>query len=624
MDYESEKLLKFIFPKDYEELTNHEDPTTTTEVLEYLLKLGTYKAEELKKERVRLQDEHRQNVEQTQELAIAHYPIFIRTAESSREIYRQFTGTERKLDCLDEKWPRFITACQAFLQGSGEINTARRLNSLTLRRNAELLEILELPQLMDSCIREGKYEEALELSAYVQRLASKHGNIPVIASISEAVEGAWHTMLMQLLGQLRTDLQLPKCLQVVGYLRRMQAFSPAELKLKFLQIRTGWLRELLVAIPTDDAQQHLTKTIEVTRVQLFNIITQYRAIFPDDDIGGEPAPVPTLSNDILDLRGGPMVCDERKVFHSWLLDQIGEFVKTLEQDLTSGDIGTFDTILGQCMYFGLSFSRVGIDFRALVAPVFVRVIGGRFRSSVARITSQFVADIERYTLINRVPSMIRRSATTLPVDEVSGVHPPETLLDFEPLAVYCNALLVVFNELRLCSPMALATTVSSVLEESLERVARSILDLYRQEQQAFSPTERECFVRLCTCFAYDLVPYLQRCIHVIFPPALLASQLGINVLTLQKHGLTYLAQTRILQPIAYLLPDRIDTTIKQQQQQQQQQQQLEQPRASDIAATKETDDSTEVTDKMKTLQVAEPGTEDSPKEKDASELVDAS
>ncbi|XP_049539640.1 conserved oligomeric Golgi complex subunit 8 [Anopheles darlingi] len=608
MDYESEKVLKFIFPNDYDELTNQEDPTTTTEVLEYLLKLGTYKAEELKKERVRLQDEHRQNVEQTQELAIAHYPTFIRTAESSREIYRQFTGTERKLDCLDEKWPRFITACQTFLQGSGEINTARRLNSLTLRRNAELLEILELPQLMDSCIREGKYEEALELSAYVQRLASKHGNIPVIASISAAVEGAWHTMLMQLLGQLRTDLQLPKCLQVVGYLRRMQAFSPAELKLKFLQIRTGWLRELLVAIPTDDAQQHLTKTIEVTRVQLFNIITQYRAIFPDDDIGGEPAPVPlATSHDILELRGGPMVCDERKVFHSWLLDQIGEFVKTLEQDLTSGDIGTFDTILGQCMYFGLSFSRVGIDFRALVAPVFVRVIGSRFRSSVTRITGQFAADIERYTLINRVPSMIRRSATALPVDEASGVHPPETLLDFEPLAVYCNALLVVFNELRLCSPIALATTVSSALEESLERVARSILDLYRQEQQAFSPIERECFVRLCSCFAYDLVPYLQRCVHAIFPPALLASQLGINVLTLQKHGLTYLAQTRILQPIAYLLPDRIDTSIKHQQQQQ--------PRTSDDTVAKEIDDSTEVTDKMKELQVDEHGVEETLLEK---------
>ncbi|KFB47499.1 AGAP011488-PA-like protein [Anopheles sinensis] len=562
MDYESEKVLKFIFPDDYEELASQD----TTDVADYLAKLGTYKAEELKKEKVRLQDEHRQNVEQTQDLAISNYHTFIRTAESSREIYREFLETEQKLDCLGDKWPKFIAACQSFQRSSAEINAARRLNSLTLMRNAELLEILELPQLMDSCIREGKYEEALELSAYVQRLATKHGNIPVIESINEAVESAWHTMLMQLLAQLRTDLQLPKCLQVVGYLRRMQAFSTSELKLKFLQARTSWLKDLLASIPDEDVHLHLTKTIEATRVHLFNIITQYRAIFPVDD----------TEDASFHLTGGHVTSDNErlagddgKIFHSWLHDQIMDFVRTLERDLASNDITSYDTILGQCMYFGLSFSRVGVDFRALVAPVFVRVIGDGFRAAMVRVTAQFEREIERYTLINKVPSMIKRQREDLRAggpneDTTAGsVQPPDTLLDFEPLALYCNELLTVFNELRLCSPIALATNVTELVEGSLEQVCRGILGFYRQEQQAFAPTERECFIRLCSCFAYDLIPYLQRCIHVIFPPATLASHLGINVLTLQKHGITYLRQAKILEPIAYLLPDRIDTVIKQ-------------------------------------------------------------
>lgn len=143
-------------------------------------KIGSNKIESLLKEPNKLKDEQASILEQTQELTINNYKTFIETAECSRELFKEFNSIESSLDTLLNHIPEFETKCQQFADETNDINNLRKLNSLTITRNAQLLEILELPQLMDSFIKDNLYEDALELAAYVRRVQGKHSDIPIL------------------------------------------------------------------------------------------------------------------------------------------------------------------------------------------------------------------------------------------------------------------------------------------------------------------------------------------------------------------------------------------------------------------------------------------------------------
>ncbi|EFA02659.1 conserved oligomeric Golgi complex subunit 8 [Tribolium castaneum] len=537
MSDETSNLLKLVFPNGFPSAWEY-----STAFSDYISRLGTYKVEDLSREPARLNEEKASIHEQTQELAVTNYKTFIETAQCSRDLFTQFNTIEEKLDNLLEDIPEFEKKCQLFGEETSGINNLRRLNSLTLTRNAQLLEILELPQLMNSFINDGLYEDALELASYVRKLHNKHPDVPIFKSIVADVDKAWLLMLHQLLTQLKQELTLPKCLQIVSHLRRMQVFTESELRLKFLQTRNTWLQSCLNAIPKDNANYHLNKTIEVTRVNLFNIITQYRAIFNDD----EHSPLASIKSQQV---------NQNVIFFTWIRDKISDFLATLEHDLNQG-VSSIDTILAQCMYFGVSFSKVGCDFRSSLIPIFTNKIVTDFENAINDAIKRFELNMERFTLINK-----NHSNVPWKNKNEDPLQPPDSLLEFYPIAEFLNNVLTALNELKLCAPIAAAKAVVDSLQHALLVIAKSILVLHGQEQQAFTANAKDAFTRLCMCFADDLVPYIQKCVHIIFPPSNIATVLGVNVQVLQNEGLTFLNKDVIVDPIRHLLPVKITPVL---------------------------------------------------------------
>lgn len=155
-------------------------PERHYEAVNYLHKLRYYKIDNLKKDTVNLEDDLNNIDLQTQEIAFSNYQAFIKTADSSRQVLKGWNETTKNVENLIDKIPDFTRSCDEFVKTSYGLSTSNRLNYITMKKHIELLEILELPQLMELSIREEKYADALELASYVEKLSAKFDNIPIV------------------------------------------------------------------------------------------------------------------------------------------------------------------------------------------------------------------------------------------------------------------------------------------------------------------------------------------------------------------------------------------------------------------------------------------------------------
>jgi hypothetical protein len=143
--------------------------TKPSSAFQYLQELNAYHLERLSAEPLVLRDKLAQCGEEIKTLAFSNYKTFVRTAQCSREIYADFGKIDERLDELITRLPQFTTSCDTFTKSIQVINQQRRGNTLTLQKHTQLLELLEISQLMDTCVRNEYYEEALDLAAYVKR-----------------------------------------------------------------------------------------------------------------------------------------------------------------------------------------------------------------------------------------------------------------------------------------------------------------------------------------------------------------------------------------------------------------------------------------------------------------------
>lgn len=491
-----------------------------------------------------LKEEQASVLEQTKELAYKEYFTFIHAADCSKSMGTQLGALESQLSRTCDGVSSLHASLDRFVNTSRSLLAARQLNTTTLAKHTQLLEILELSQLLDTCVRNSYHDEALEIIAYVRRLEKRHGHIPIIKSIVSEVQASSQQMLSQLLAQLRTDTNLPQCLKVVGLIRTLDVFTECQLRIKFLHARDAWLTSSLAAIPQHDPYQHLSKSVECARVHLFDIVTQYRAIFSDDDLR-----VPSLQDQDTDLPA---------LLQTWILHKVSGVLQTLRRGLRRGGVAgsSLESLLAQCMFFGQSLSRIGADFRSLLPEIFQEAAARQLERDVRAANHKFDESLSAFSLMDASPVLGLNSTTPSALTTGSGAgRPPLSLLEFPPLGHYLNSLVAAFNTLRLCCFPALLPKLVKLLTASLEKVVRSLLELHQAESSGFSGAEEAAFSRLCSSLRGALLPHLNTvCLKSLFPLPLMAQLTGCSVLALAKSNFGQLDIAQICEPLEPFMP----------------------------------------------------------------------
>jgi len=482
---------------DYPGLT---DPSAQ----KYVTYLTTSSLENLTLEPSLLQTQSHHLISSITSLTHASYPTFLAlhgTTNALTTSLESLSGTLKGM--IKEDLPAVEDSASAWRGRTEGALSERAKARLVLEQSDKLRDLLDIPVLIETCVRNGYFQEALSLAAHAETIWPSSTFPPsIVQSILAEVRLSINHMLLLLLSNLKdTNRKLPALWKSVNFLRKMDVFPDTgdvgseELIAKlFLSGREQVLIQSLDTIERDvtrllasgnllgeteveDLTRHTKKFIDNWREGVYDILTQFTTIFLESaNITSSPAPLHALASAYV----------TQSLSHHLL--------PPLRMILPHLPLGSLPSILTQLTYCASSFGRVGFDFRGILSDLFaaaiINTVVTEFRSASAKFTRHFSAQNPRpgrgKSELPPISSFLSDSTNThvhaIPTEAqiAENIHaPPVILATVSPIAEITNNLLIVLNNFRLLAPVSRRDEVLDALNQELVNSGQTLLDYLR-------------------------------------------------------------------------------------------------------------------------------------------------
>ena len=469
---------------------------SSPEAAPYIAHLTSLSLPELEAEPTELASSSAQLTNALTTLCYTSYPTFLSLHTTTSTLSSSLDALSNSLSSLLSTLPALESSARTFAQDSRSLLSSRRKATLVLEHHDKLHDVLSLPMLLETSVRNHNYADALLLAQHASSLAARFPTNPLVQSVKADCDARVHSMLAQLLRVLHEQAKLPALFRAVGFLRKMDVLSEQELALAFLSGRSAYLDGTLRAVEVerkgvdgegsvererDSQARYLKRYVDAWREGVHDVVTQYTTIFLDRPKGADRAP-PELH---------VLLTTFTTLHVQRLLDLLRDTLPLV------ADPSLLTSLLTQLTYCATSFARVGMDFRAALAPLFVAAVCKGVTHEFEEATEAWCRAIDSEdtsksrsrgsTSTRRKPSQFLLAPTAaasppLPTDAQLSViasaaanAPPPILVSYPPLALYTNALLTALNGLRLLAPASLLGELLIALERSLAHGAIMLL-----------------------------------------------------------------------------------------------------------------------------------------------------
>lgn len=431
----------------------------------YLSNLTTFGLQELLSEPTTLQTQSHHLTSSLTSLTHTSYPTFLSLHRTTNALTTSLSSLSSSLDALLNSSLPALEECAAGWKNRTEsILKERGKARVVLEQHEKIRDLLEIPLLIDTCVRNGYFAEALSLVSHAKSLASTAtaSNKPLSLIISSVLSEVHHSIMQMLLSLLSTlyepNRKLPALWKAVNFLRKMDVFGPTspfasapphlksilpqldneksfdflgdaisseeQIALAFLLGRESCLKSTLEPCGSDivrmsnhgelderekeDLARYLKKYVDLWREGIYDVVTQYTTIFLEKSSSTTLSP--TKPTNPKSPSSQPLAISEEWIRLRALITTYASRALTthllplLSSSLSLLSLSLLPSLLTQLTYCSTAFARVGLDFRGILSALFshavAEVVSQEMRNSTDRFISQF-----------KIPSIPTQSTT---------------------------------------------------------------------------------------------------------------------------------------------------------------------------------------------------------------------